>query len=82
MDQELTALWANGLATAAILAALVQRLIEQRVISAQDGREIYEQALLMLEGAQGASSASFDAFVVARELIEQHLRRPAPPSQT
>jgi hypothetical protein len=38
----------------------------------EEGHEIYEQALLMLETNQTRSSVVFEA---ARELIEQHLRR-------
>ena len=57
-----------------MLAALIQTLIRKEIISDEEGHEIYEQALLMLETSQGQFSSP-DVFEAAREMIEQHLRR-------
>ena len=66
---------ASSLTAGAMLAALIQTLIRKEIISDEEGHEIYEQALLMLETNQTASSSPV-VFQAARELIEQHLRSP------
>ena len=66
---------ASNLMSSALLSALIQALITKGTITPDEGREIYEQALLMLEDAQTRSPASQEVFAAARELIEQHLRR-------
>jgi protein-L-isoaspartate O-methyltransferase len=74
-DLELeTAIAASGLVTGAVQSALVSALIRKNVISVEEGREIYEQALLLLESAQVNAPSSAGAFDAAREIIEQHLR--------
>jgi hypothetical protein len=57
----------------ALQAAMIQTLIRNHLITNEEGHEIYEQALLMLETNQTRSSAPVE-FEAARELIEQHLR--------
>ena len=57
----------------ALQAALIQTLIRKNIISNQEGREIYEQALLLLETSQTASSSQA-VFEAAREMIEPHLQ--------
>ena len=47
-------------------------MIRKNVITDEEGHEIYEHALLMLEVSQ-AQSCSPDVFEAAREMIEQHL---------
>ena len=66
---------ASSLMAGALQAALIQSLIRKKVISDEEGHEIYEHALLMLEASQAVCSSP-DVFEAARELIEQHLRRP------
>ena len=65
----------------ALHAAMIQSLVRNHLISNEEGHEIYEQALLMLETNQTRSSSRV-VFEAARELIEQHLRatpvQPAP----
>lgn len=63
------------LSNSAVLASLVRCLAMKGVLSVDECREIYEQALLLLEEQAGASVDSVDVFDAARELIEQHLRR-------
>lgn len=65
---------ASQLASAAILAALVERLIQKGLLSTAEVREIYEHALLMIEEGQGTSPEAELVFAAARELIEEHLR--------
>ena len=64
---------ASSLMAGALQAALIQTLIRKNLISGQEGREIYEQALLLLETSQTKSSSQ-DVFEAAREMIEAHLR--------
>ena len=66
---------ASSLMAGALQAALIQSLIRKKVISDEEGHEIYEHALLMLEASQAVCSSP-DVFEAARELIEQHLRTP------
>ena len=67
---------ASSLMAGALQAALIQSMIRKKLITDEEAHEIYEQALWMLETNQAASSSP-DVFEAARELIEQHLRRPS-----
>jgi hypothetical protein len=62
---------ASSLMAGAMQAAVIQTLIRNHVLTDEEGHEIYEQALLMLETNQTNSSAPV-VFETARELIEQH----------
>ena len=64
---------ASSLMAGALQAATIQAMIRKGIITDEEGHEIYEQALLLLETSQ-AVSCSPDVFEAARELIEQHLR--------
>ena len=63
---------ASSLIAGALQAALIQSMIRKNIITDEEGHEIYEQALLMLETSQAVCPKVFEA---ARELIEQHLRK-------
>jgi transcriptional regulator with XRE-family HTH domain len=66
------------LSSSAILAALVQSLHDKGLLNGEETVEIYEQALLLLEmqQAQANENPAFGQIMeMARELIEQHLRR-------
>jgi hypothetical protein len=65
---------ASSLMTGAMQAAIIQSLVRNHLITDDEGHEIYEQALLMLEAKQAATGSS-DVFEAARELIEQQLRK-------
>lgn len=65
---------ASSLMAGALQAALIQILLRKKMITPEEGHEIYEQALLMLETSQTVSSSQ-EVFEAAREMIEQHLRR-------
>jgi hypothetical protein len=78
MDK-LTAVAANSLANAAMIAALIRTLNRVQVLGDAEVHELYEFALQLIEEGQAASQASQEVFEIARELIEQHLRgRPKP----
>ncbi|MEH2589958.1 hypothetical protein V1273_003797 [Bradyrhizobium sp. AZCC 1721] len=64
---------ASSLMAGAMQAAMLQSMVRNNLITAEEGHEIYEQALLMLETNQTMTSSP-DVFEAARELIEQHLR--------
>ncbi|KRR22268.1 MULTISPECIES: hypothetical protein [Bradyrhizobium] len=66
---------ASSLMAGAMQAAIIQSMIRNHLITDEEGHEIYEQALLMLETNQVMTSSP-DVFEAARELIEQHLRSP------
>lgn len=65
---------ASSLMAGALQAAMIQAMIRKNLITDEEGHEIYEQALLMLEASQ-AVCCSPDVFEAAREMIEQHLRK-------
>jgi hypothetical protein len=74
--KELSALemaMASSLMAGAMQAAMIQSMARNHLITDRKGREVYEQALLMLETNQTKTSSP-DVFEAARELIEQHLR--------
>jgi hypothetical protein len=48
--------------------------VEHDVLSAQDGREVYEHALLLIEMKQDDDPAVPRIYEAARKLIEAHLR--------
>jgi len=58
--------------TNALQVSILQALIRKGFLSHQEGLEVYEQALLMLETSQSAS-ASQDVFKIARAMLEKHL---------
>jgi hypothetical protein len=64
---------AASLMASALEAATIQSLIRNRLITNEEGREIYEQALLILETNQTRSSSRV-VFEAAREMIEEHLQ--------
>lgn len=64
---------ASSLMAGAMQAAMIQSMVRNNIITGEEGREIYEQALLMLETKQTATSSPA-VFEAARELIEEHFR--------
>ena len=64
---------AASLMAGALQAATIQSLIRKNVITDEEGHEIYEQALLMLESSQAVCSSPEVVFEVARDMIERHL---------
>lgn len=65
---------ASHLVTSALVASLIPTLVDRGVLSPLDAREIYENALLMIETDQGDDPAVQRIYEAARELIEAHLR--------
>lgn len=63
---------AVALSTAATVAALIAHLRRMNILTESMEREIYEQALMMIEESQGDDDSG--VFAAARELIEEHLR--------
>ena len=74
MTEPVDSIAASGLASAAILASLVQTLVDKGLLSESEVREVYEQAMLMMEIDSGGSPTAASIFDSARELIEEHLR--------
>lgn len=66
---------ASDLVSASVLAALVARLRRIGVLSAEDERELYEHALLLLEEQSANSPPEMrPAMRAARKVIEDQLR--------
>ena len=72
---ELVGLAASGLVSAAVLAALIGKLGELGLLKDSDVREIYDEALLLIEQQQGGGSRTDDIYEPARRIIEDRLRR-------
>ena len=71
-DPAILSAGAVALSTSAILAQLVAFLERRGDLTSEEVREIYEQALLMMEELQEDDDSG--VFAAARELIEMHLR--------
>jgi hypothetical protein len=70
----------SDIVSSATLAALVSMLTRKGILSVDEEREIFEQALLMLEAAQAKTPEMRGIYVAAREIIEDHLRPNGCPS--
>lgn len=64
---------ACDLILSATVAALLRSLVQKRVLRADDVRELYETALLLLEQQQGELPGDTTAFEAARAAIERGL---------
>ncbi|NKC48136.1 hypothetical protein I6H96_02625 [Brucella anthropi] len=73
MDR-LDGLAATLLSSTASFAALVSLLKRKGVLSDQDEREMYEQALLMLETSQADEPDCGPLYELARNVIEEQLK--------
>jgi hypothetical protein len=73
-DPRIDTIAASDLSSAAILAALIGMLGAKGVLSDQEVREVYEQALFLLETHQGDEVELRPIFEAAREIIEDQLR--------
>lgn len=74
-DPRIDAIAAGDLSSAAILASLIGMLGAKGVLSDAEVREVYEQALFLLETHQGDSEPAMQhIFEAAREVIEAQLR--------
>jgi hypothetical protein len=65
---------ASELMTSTLVASLIPTLAKRGVLTPRDAREIYENALLMIESAQSNDPDLKRIYETARELIEAHLR--------
>ena len=65
---------ASGLVSASLIAALIPALVDTGVLSPRGAREIYENALLMIETQQGDEPTVQRIYEAAREIIDSHLR--------
>lgn len=65
---------ASELVSASLIASLIPTLVDRGVFTAQEAREIYENALLLIEMQQGNEPALQCIYEAAREMIEAHLR--------
>ena len=59
---------ASSLMAGAMQAAMIQSMVRNKIITDEEGHEIYEQALLMLETNQTMTSSP-DVFEAAREAV-------------
>jgi hypothetical protein len=74
-DPRIDTIAASDLSSAAILASLIGMLGAKGVISDEEVREVYEQALYLLEQHQADAALELDSiYVAAREVIEAQLR--------
>jgi hypothetical protein len=73
-DPRLDAVAASDLVSASVLAALVGMLGAKGILSDEEVREVYEQALYLLETHQGDEEGTAPIYGAAREIIEAQLR--------
>ncbi len=72
--EPLEAIVASELASASLFASLVPALVNAGALSSRGAREIYENALLLIETRQGSEPGMQRIYEVAREIIESRLR--------
>jgi hypothetical protein len=73
--EPLEAIAASELASASLFASLVPALVTAGALSSLGAREVYENALLMIETRQGLEPGMQKVYEAARELIEARLRQ-------
>lgn len=73
-DSRLDAVATSDLVSASVLAALVGMLGAKGILSEGEVREVYEQALYLLETHQGDEEQTQPIYEAAREIIEARLR--------
>ncbi|MHA6646232.1 hypothetical protein [Mesorhizobium sp. A623] len=74
-DPRIDTIAASDLSSAAILASLIGMLGAKGVISDEEVREVYKQALYLLEQHQATAAPELDRiYAAAREVIEAQLR--------
>ncbi len=73
-DPRIDAIASSDLSSAAILASLIGMLGAKGLLSDQEVREVYEQALFLLETHQGEDREVQPIYEAAREIIEEQLR--------
>lgn len=73
-ELRLKGLVASELVSDATFAALMRMLLAKDVLSEQEVREVYENALYILEERQGTDPNSDVPYAVARKVIETQLR--------
>ena len=72
-DDLIAAIAASDMASAAILAALVNKFAELGLLKSHDVIDVYDKALLVIEAQQGSSPISRDVISAARKLLEKYL---------
>lgn len=74
-DPRIDAIAASDLSSAAVIAALMGMLGAKGVLSDEEVREVYEQALYLLETHQAEGEPELiPVYEAAREIIEAQLR--------
>lgn len=65
---------ASELVSASLMASLIPTLVDAGVLTPRGAREIYENALLLIETQQGNEPGTQRVYEAAREIIESRLR--------
>lgn len=73
-DPRIGAVAASDLVSASVLASLVGMLGAKGILSDEEVREVYEQALYLLETQQSTDEDMAPIYEAAREIIEAQLR--------
>ena len=74
-DPRISAIAASDLVSASVLASLIGMLGAKGILSDDEVREVYEQALFLLESHQAeADDGMSNIYEAAREIIEAQLR--------
>lgn len=74
-DPRIDAIAASDLVSSSVLASLVGMLGAKGILSDEEVREVYEQALFLLEQQHAGDDGTLDrVYAAAREVIEAQLR--------
>lgn len=73
-DPRIDAVAASDLVSASVLASLIGMLGAKGILSDDEVREVYEQALFLLEQQQCTDEDMAPIYEAAREIIEEQLK--------
>ncbi len=73
-EAHLASIAVSDLVSSSVLASLIGMLGAKGVLSDAEVREIYEQALFLLEQHQANDHGAAEIYEAAREIIEEQLR--------
>jgi hypothetical protein len=74
MIDRIDSIAASQIVSAALVASLVQTLIEQAVLTEEHVTQIYQRAVQTVEMGGRNSSSNNASFKMAREILQSHLQ--------
>lgn len=74
LPRDLAAVATSALANEAVITALLNILLQKNLLNETDIREVYVEAIEMIEKAQEKTSRDETPYQIARQFLEERLR--------